>query len=256
MACSRINDSGVVALANLDSLAGTRCMTASPIATERDIKQLLQLARVPSGKRPVSWLEHALVAARAFNRAAKQRPLPADRNQLLADVAKTAKALTRLLQRLRSHPSSWHAFWRAVVSARAGTLARRAVSEDDVRQQLLRRPDPGSPPHDRDVLSMLAKIERAAQIAKDPRMGRPREARKQHVVDLAFAFFVRYSPLEASGTPTGPFAKFARAFYAVALKINPDSAVGLDRQIRQAVKRLYMENERAGIRQRQSNSAS
>jgi hypothetical protein len=55
------------------------------------------------------------------------------------------------------------------------------------------------------------------------------------VVDLAFAFFVRFSVHEPSGTATGAFAKFARKFYAHVTGVDPEQHRGLDRQIRQAV---------------------
>jgi hypothetical protein len=75
-------------------------------------------------------------------------------------------------------------------------------------------------------------------MAKDPRQGRRREAGKQHMVDQAFAFFVRFSPQQPSGTPTGAFARFAGEFYSGAIGIDPDEQIGLDRQIRQALTRL------------------
>jgi hypothetical protein len=94
---------------------------------------------------------------------------------------------------------------------------------------------------------MLKEIERAAQTAKDERKGRPREIGKQRVVDLAFAFFVRHSPRKPSGTPTGPFATFAREFYSVTMKLRPDDDdADLDRQIREAIKQLPIEQERTG----------
>lgn len=82
-------------------------------------------------------------------------------------------------------------------------------------------------------------------MARDRRRGRRRKTRKQQVVDLAFAFFVRFSPYQVSGTPTGRFAKFARSFYSAAIGVDPDEHRGLDRQIRQAQTRLAIELARS-----------
>jgi hypothetical protein len=201
--------------------------------TEHEINDLLQLAGTsPSDKRTAgAWLRDALATAEFSNRVAKQRPLPADHNDLLADIEKKAKELDKRLQRLRTQPYSWRAFWRSSVFGPV-RLNRVVV---------------------REVLSTLANIVRAAQIGKDPRQGRPRRAGKQHVVDRSLAFFVRYSPLEPSGTPTGAFATFTRAFYLVATKVDPDRHGGLDRQIRQAIKRLPVQRERARHLRKTSN---
>src|SRR5262249_6440817 len=109
-------------------------MSEPRVATE--IKQLLELAHVPSSdKRARSWLETALDAARVSERAV-QRPLPADHNDRLADVAKKAKALAKQLQRLRRHPHSWHAFWRSFEALPARPFHRRAVGEDELKRAL------------------------------------------------------------------------------------------------------------------------
>jgi hypothetical protein len=96
-----------------------------------------------------------------------------------------------------------------------------------------------------EVLSTLETVVRAADTAKDRRQGRRREVGKQHVVDLAFAFFVRFSTHRPSGTSTGAFARFARTFYAAVTGVDPEKHGGLDRQIRQALTRLPIERERA-----------
>src|SRR5262245_44418722 len=217
-------------------------MNEPRVATDQEIKQLLKLANVPSSdKRAMSWLETALNAARASDRAVK-RPLPADHNDRLADVANKARALAKQLQRLGRYPHSWHAFWRSFKALPARPFHRRAVGDDEVKHAL-REAAHRSPVEADEILSTLKNLECAARAAKDPRKGRPRVVKKQQVVDLAFAFFVRCSPLTPSGTPTGPFARFARAFYAAA--IGSDSDVNLDRQLRAAIKRLPVEQERA-----------
>ena len=201
--------------------------------TEHEIKDLLRLAGTsPSDKKAaVAWLRDALATAEFSNRVAKQRPLPADHNDLLADIEKKAKELDKRLQRLRNRPYSWRAFWRSSVF---GPVRLNRVVH-------------------REVLSTLKNIVRAAQIEKDPGQGRPRMVGKQQVVDRALAFFVRYSPLAPSGTPTGAFATFARAFYLVATKVDPDRDGGLDRQIRQAIKGLPVQRERARHLRKTSN---
>jgi hypothetical protein len=197
----------------------------------------------PSDEGAKSWLEHALVAARNSNRNAKKRPLRTDQNELLADIEKSAKKLIKQLQ-LRPYPYAWLAFWLPVDPGRAGAFAGRAVSEDEAGQ-LRQRPARLTPADDRVVLSILSNIERAARTSKDPRKGRPREVGKQCVVNAAFAFFVRHSSHEPSGTASGPFAIFAHAFYAVATKRDAEDDGGLDRQIRQAVKLLPIKRARA-----------
>ena len=188
----------------------------------QEIKELIQLAGVPpSDNEAVAWLEEALGSAEFSNRVANQRPVPADHNDLLADIEKKANDLDRRLRRLRKRSYTWRAFWRS--SAFGPVRLNRAV--------------------DREVLSTLTKIVRAAQIEKDPQKGRPRKVGEQQVVDRALGFFVQYSPLEPSGTPTGAFARFARKFYVVATNRHGD----IDRQIRVAMKRLPILRERARL---------
>jgi hypothetical protein len=191
--------------------------------TENRTPDLLQLAGVhPSDKRAAAWLREAIEGARSFYRIARERPLAADHNELLADIEATAKELTKRIERLRRHPVSWRAFWRS--------RAFGPVHLDRVEV--------------REVLSALEKIVGAAGTAKDRRQGRRREVGKQHIVDLAFGFLVRFSRHQPSGTRTGPFATFAREFYCAATGFDPEQHGGLDRQIRQAAKRLPIEHAR------------
>ena len=188
---------------------------------EGSITHLLHLAGVsPSDEKATAWLNQAVEGARASYRAANQRPLPADHNDLLADIEKSAKALTKRIGRLRRHPFSWHMFWR---SSAFGPVHHNQVEHDE-------------------VLSTLENIIAAAAGERDGRQGRRPKAGEQHVVDLAFAFFVRFSARTPSGTPTGAFATFARAFYGVVTGAEPHG--GLDRQIRHAATRLPVERQR------------
>ena len=188
------------------------------------IRELLRLAGVPpSDKKAAAWLSSSIKGVRRNGKPPEKRPLPADHNALLTDIEKSAKELIKRLERLRRYPVSQHTFWRST--------AFGPVYYDRVEV--------------REVLSTLETIVLAADMAKDRRLGRRRETRKQQVVDLAFAFFVRFSPYQVSGTPTGRFAKFARSFYSAAIGVDPDEHSGLDRQIRQAQTRLAIELARA-----------
>ena len=82
-------------------------------------------------------------------------------------------------------------------------------------------------------------------MAKDRRQGRRREAGKQHVVDAAFAFFARFSPLRPGGSRAGAFRSFSREFYSAATGVDPERHGDLERQIRQASTRLSIERQRA-----------
>ena len=65
------------------------------------------------------------------------------------------------------------------------------------------------------------------------------------MVDMALAFFDRFSARTLSGTPTGAFAKFTREFYVAVTGVDPEDHSGLDRQIREAVRRQSIERPRA-----------
>jgi hypothetical protein len=191
---------------------------------DQNIPDLLKLAGVrPSDKAAAAWLSEAVTGARRSFEAVKGRPLPADHNALLIDLEKSAKELNKRVKRLRRHPASWRAFWHSSVFG--------PVYCDRVELPA--------------VLATLNNIVSAADAAKIRHTGRPRRTDKQRVVNLAFGFFVRFSAHRPSGTQTGAFAKFARRFYAVVTGADPDDHGGLDRQIRQAQKRLPMERQRA-----------
>lgn len=188
------------------------------------IRELLRLAGLrPSDKKAAAWLSNAIDGVRLDDgKAAEKRLLPADHNALLTDIEKSAKKLTKRIDRLRRHSATRIAFWRSSVFG--------PVHFDRVEVP--------------EVLAALEKIIKAAGSAKDRRQGRPRETDKQNVVNVAFAFFVRFSPYQVSGTPTGPFGKFARSFYSAAIEADPEEHGGLDRQIRQALTRLPIERAR------------
>ena len=171
----------------------------------------------------MAWLSDAIEGARFNLSAAKKRPLAADHNALLADIEASAKKLIKGITRLRRHPASARTFWRSAVFG--------PVYFDRVELP--------------EFLSTLKNVVLAADMAKDRRQGRRRKAGKQHVVDAAFDFFVRFSPHRPSGTPTGAFAEFAREFFSAATGIDPERHGDLERQIRQASTRLSIERQRA-----------
>lgn len=191
--------------------------------TKKTLSHLLQLAGVsPSERQAAAWLREAVAGAQPNPRAV-ERPRPIDHNAPLVDIEKSARKLARQLERLRRKPFTRYAFWRSRVFG--------PVQKDRVEVP--------------QVLATLEKIASAADAARIKRLGRPPATEKQHVVNSAFAFFVRFSPRKVSGTPTGAFATFARAFYGAATGRDPEDDGGLDRQIRQAQKRLPIERQRA-----------
>lgn len=193
-------------------------------ASEKSFFNLLKLAGLAkTDQKATAWLREAISGARASFRAAKHRPRSVDHNNLLADIEKHAKKLVKRLEGLRWHEIPWHAFWRSEVFG----PARLDRVEDD------------------QVLVALKRIVCAAQTARERHRGRPLHRGKQHVVDTAFAFFVRYSPHRSSGTATGAFARFARAFYTEVTGFDPEEQGGLDRQIRRAATRLAIERQRS-----------
>ena len=178
----------------------------------------MRLAGVPpSNRKAVAWLNDAIDQARSRYRVAKRKPLPADHNALLADIDKSAKKLTKQIERLRRHPGPWYAFWRSRVF---GPVHHNRVEVPD-------------------VFSTLDNLAKAASSGKDlSKGGRRRETGKQYVVDTALSFFIRFSAHTPSGNPTGTFATFAREFYSVATGVDPEeSGAGIDRQITQAITR-------------------
>ena len=175
-----------------------------------------------SDQKAVAWLWEVVEGAKHSYRAAKKRPLAIDHNTLLADVEATAKKLIKQLDRLHRYPATRYAFWR---SREFGPVRNNRVEVAN-------------------ILHALEKIIAAAGSARDLRRGRRRASGEQHVVDLAYGFFIRFSPLTPSGTPTGPFAKFAREFHSVATGTDPEDDGGLDRQIRAAQRLSARERER------------
>ena len=188
--------------------------------TKYRTEELLKLAGVPSSdEKATAWLSAAIEGARPLRKIAKERLAGADHNDLMAGIEATAKKLTERIKRLRRYPPSWRAFW---LSSVFGPLhLDRGIDQAENHQ----------------VMSALETIVRAAGAAREPTgSGRRREVGKHNIVNLAVGFFVRFSPRKLSGSPTGPFAEFAREFYRVATGFEPEDDGDLDRQIRHAAR--------------------
>ena len=83
--------------------------------SEISIPHLLKLAGVsPSDKKAAAWLSEAIEAARHNYSAAKQRPLAADHNALLADIEASAKKLIKGIDAAPTSPG--------LLRARSGVL--------------------------------------------------------------------------------------------------------------------------------------
>jgi hypothetical protein len=213
-------------------------MSEPTIGTGEEIKLLMQLAGIPLSKKPaVSWLKEALVTAH-YHYQPRKRLSSADHNDKLDDLAKSSKRLLKQLRGLRSHPYTWLEFWSRVEPLPASDFRGKATSEDEVQALLRKRRHGHSRQDDAPILAILERVERASHAAKERRLGRPPDLPKQRVVDLAAHFLIRFSDLKLSGTATGQFARFARAFYSIALKLDPECAEGIDRQIREAAKHI------------------
>jgi hypothetical protein len=95
------------------------------------------------------------------------------------------------------------------------------------------------------VISDLKDIRTAAHRARSRQTGRPPDRRKQHIVNLALAFWVRFSRVKASSDVGNSFISFAERFFEHATKLSVDErGHGITRQIRAALKRLPTEMER------------
>jgi hypothetical protein len=98
------------------------------------------------------------------------------------------------------------------------------------------------------VMATLTSVRAAARKAQIRRTGRPRNVRKQHIVDLALAFCARFSLDTPSSDINNFFPRFAKRFFDQATGLSvEDRGCGIDRQIRVAIRRLPIEMERAKL---------
>jgi hypothetical protein len=205
-------------------------------ANDGALDELLPLARVSTEATAARrWLEDALIAARgtvkpqlaaAGATRAPKKPPPAKHNAPLKKIERTAAQLIAALEQLRRHPYAHGSFWRfkAFGPVYASGFERAGV------------------------MPTLTNVREAARKAQIRRTGRPRNVRKQHIVDLALAFCARFSPDTPSSDVNNFFPRFAKRFFehAIGLSVD-DKGCGIDRQIRVAIRRLPIEMERAKL---------
>ena len=190
------------------------------------IDELLGLARVSIADSAARrWIGDALAAARA-TAASKSRPSPAEHNAPLATIERATDRLIAALDELRSHPHAHGNFWRF---AAFGPIRASKVERAD-------------------VMSALKNIRHAARNARVRRTGRPPDFRKQQIVDLALAFWARFSTARPSRDVNNLFLNFAEQFFerSIGLSVD-DKGHGIGRQIQVALHRLPIEMERATL---------
>ncbi len=161
---------------------------SNDLRDNKTIDALLRLASV-STERPAArrWLESALVAARGtfeprlLATGAKRipQPTPAKHNAPLDKIEHACDQLVAALTQPTRHPHAYASFWRFTTFG--------PVYENEFERA--------------GVIPTLAMIRDAARSARIRRIGRPRNFRKQHIVDLALAFCARFSPKKPSKIP-------------------------------------------------------
>jgi hypothetical protein len=204
-------------------------------ADDGTIDELLRLAGVSTEASAARcWLKSALAAARgqlerrlaATGATRVPLPSPAKHNAPLDKVERATDRLIAALEELRRHPHAHASFWRfeAFGPVYASELERA------------------------DAIPTLTNIRDAARKARVSRTGRPRNFRKQQIVDLALAFCARFSPNRPSSDVNNFFPPFAKRYfeYSTGLSVD-DKGRGIDRQIRVALLRLPFERERAKL---------
>jgi hypothetical protein len=199
------------------------------------IDELLPLAGVSAEDSAARcWLESALAAGRGlfepevvatgFRRIPP--PSPAKHNAPLDKIERASDQLIAAIEQLRRHPHAHASFWRFAAFGR--------VYVDKFERA--------------DVISTLTNVRDAAHNARVCRTGRPRNFRKQQIVDLALAFCARFSPSRPSGDANSFFRRFAKRLYEYSTGLSvDDKGQGIDRQIRVALRRLPFETERAKL---------
>lgn len=147
--------------------------------SDDEINELLKLAGV-STRDPEAraWVEGALVASRALA-AQEPRPSPAKHNAPLNAIERAAdRLITALIALRRHHPHAHGDFW-------------RSATFGPVRDANFEAPT---------VMATAKNIRRAACRARMTQTGRPRDYRKQHVVNLALAFGQGSRPSDQAAT--------------------------------------------------------
>ena len=202
---------------------------------DETIDELLRLAGVPTENSDARrWLESALAAAHgtleprlaAIDATRVPQPSPEKHNAPIDKIERASDQLIAALEELRRHPHAHASFWRfaAFGPVYASEFERAGV------------------------ISTLTNVRDAAREARVSRNGRPRNFRKQQIVDLALAFCARFSPSRPSSDVNNFFPRFAKRFfeYATGTSVD-DKGQGIDRQIRVALRALPLESERAKL---------
>lgn len=194
---------------------------------DETINELMELAGVSAADHKArGWIGSALAASRALA-AQEPRPSPAKHNAPLNAIERAADRLTTALIALRRHHPQAHGdFWRSATlgPVRDGNFEAPAV------------------------MATVKNIRRAACRARIIQTGRPRDYRKQHVVDLALAFWARFSPERPSSDAKNQFVDFASVFYERATGLSIEGkGHGIERQIKVALRRLPIEGQRATL---------
>ena len=202
-------------------------------ADDGTIDELLRLAGVSTEASAARcWLKSALAAARgqlerrlaATGATRVPLPSPAKHNAPLDKVEQATDRLIAALEELRRHPHAHASFWRfeAFGPVCASELERA------------------------DAIPTLTNIRDAARKARVSRTGRPRNFRKQQIVDLALAFCARFSPKRPSNDVNNFFPPFAERFFELSTESSVEGqGNGISRQVKVALKRLPVEMERA-----------
>jgi hypothetical protein len=192
----------------------------SRLPDDQTIDELLGLACVsvadPAARR---WMGEALAAARA-TATGEPRPSPAEHNAPLDTIERAAVRLIAGLDELRRHSHAHGNFW-------------RFAAFGPVRDSRIERAD---------VTSALENIRHAARKARVGGTGRPPNFRKQHIVDLALAFWARFSTARPSSDVNNFFLPFAERFYELSTGSSlEEKGHGIGRQINGALHRLPIE---------------
>lgn len=199
------------------------------------IDELLRLAGVPtenSGAR--RWLESALAAAHgtleprlaAIGATRVPKPSPEKHNAPIDKIERASDQLIAAIEELRRHPYAHASFWRfeAFGPVYASEFERAGV------------------------IPTLTNIRDAAREARVSRTGRPRNYRKQQIVDLALAFCARFSPKKPSSDVNNFFPAFAERFFELSTESSvEEKGHGIGRQVKVALKRLPVEKERGAL---------
>jgi hypothetical protein len=152
------------------------------------------------------------------------QPSPAKHNAPLDKIERAR--LIAALEQLRRHPYAHASFWRFE--------AFGPVNANEFERA--------------DVIPTLTNIRDAARKARVSKTGRPRNFRKQQIVDLALAFCARFSPKKPSNDVNNFFPCFAERFFELSTESSVDGqGHGITRQVKVALKRLPLEMERATL---------